>query len=85
MAGAPGSASIGAGSAEVVIDLSEDARQTILLAVPLKLLCREDCQGLCPGCGVDLNREACRCADAPGGSPLGGLHEALKNRTLSEE
>ena len=68
-----------------VIDLSEDVRQTILLAVPFKLLCREDCRGLCPGCGADLNREACRCPEAPGESPLAGLREVLKNRTLSEE
>ncbi len=68
-----------------VIDLSEDVRQTLLLAVPFKLLCREECRGLCPGCGADLNREACRCTDAPGESPLAGLREVLKNRTLSEE
>jgi len=68
-----------------VVDMSEDVRQTILLAVPLKLLCREDCRGLCPGCGADLNREACRCLEAPGESPLAGLREVLKNRTLSEE
>ena len=68
-----------------VIDLSEDVRQTILLAVPLKLLCSEECRGLCPGCGVDLNKEPCRCTDAQGDHPLGGLREALKHRTLSEE
>jgi len=68
-----------------VIDLSEDVRQTILLAVPFKLLCSEDCRGLCPGCGADLNREACRCMEVPGESPLESLREVLKNRTLSEE
>lgn len=47
-----------------VIDISDDVRQTILLAVPLKLLCREDCRGLCAGCGVNLNSEACRCEAA---------------------
>ncbi|MBP1678193.1 MAG: hypothetical protein H6Q29_104 [Bacteroidetes bacterium] len=70
---------------QAVVDLTEDVRQTILLAVPFKLLCREDCRGLCPGCGADLNREPCRCADAPGEPPLQSLREALKNRTLSEE
>jgi uncharacterized protein len=68
-----------------VIDLTEDVRQTILLAVPFKLLCREECRGLCPRCGVDLNREECRCPKETGESPLGSLREALKNRTLSEE
>ena len=47
-----------------VIDISEDVRQTILLAVPLKLLCRDDCRGLCAGCGANLNTEACRCEAA---------------------
>ena len=44
-----------------IIDLSEDVRQTVLLAVPLKLLCRPDCKGLCPRCGADLNSEPCTC------------------------
>jgi len=44
-----------------VIDLSEDVRQTVLLAVPLKLLCRPECKGLCPRCGADLNSGFCTC------------------------
>lgn len=44
-----------------VIDLTDDVRQTVVLAVPLKLLCRPDCRGLCPGCGTDLNTGACNC------------------------
>jgi uncharacterized protein len=44
-----------------VIDLSDDVRQTVLLAVPLKLLCSNACKGLCPRCGADLNKEACTC------------------------
>ena len=43
------------------IDIGEDAREYILLAVPLKLLCRGDCAGLCSTCGANLNREACSC------------------------
>ncbi len=44
-----------------VIDITEDVRQTVLIAVPLKLLCREDCLGLCPHCGKDLNEGPCGC------------------------
>jgi len=33
------------------------------LAVPMKPLCREDCQGLCPSCGADLNAGTCDCKD----------------------
>ncbi len=45
-----------------MIDLGEDVRQMIVLSVPLKLLCREDCRGLCPHCGKNLNTGACDCA-----------------------
>ncbi len=41
--------------------LDEAIREQVLLAVPLKALCREDCQGLCPQCGANRNREQCGC------------------------
>src|SRR5712671_5369781 len=42
--------------------LLEDAlREQVLLAVPLKMLCRDDCKGLCPYCGKNLNESACSC------------------------
>lgn len=44
-----------------IIDIAEDVRQTVLLAVPLKLLCSEDCEGLCPRCGRNLNIGTCSC------------------------
>lgn len=37
------------------LDLGEPVREAISLAEPITLLCREDCRGLCPTCGVDLN------------------------------
>ena len=43
------------------IDLTEDIRDLLLLSLPAKLLCREDCHGLCAGCGANLNVENCRC------------------------
>lgn len=44
-----------------VIDMSEDVRQSVLLSVPLKLLCSEGCKGLCPTCGKNLNTGPCDC------------------------
>ena len=44
-----------------MIDLADDVRQTVVLAVPLKLLCKEECKGLCPRCGADLNKDSCIC------------------------
>jgi uncharacterized protein len=39
------------------LDLSAWAHDAVALALPDKILCREDCAGLCPVCGKDLNRE----------------------------
>lgn len=41
------------------IDIGEDVRQYTILALPLKMLCREDCAGLCPVCGINRNRATC--------------------------
>ena len=41
--------------------LEDVLRQQVLLALPLKVTCREDCKGLCPHCGKNLNEEQCSC------------------------
>jgi len=43
--------------------LEDTLREQVLLSVPLKTVCREDCKGLCPHCGKNLNEGACSCAD----------------------
>ena len=43
------------------IDLDELVREQLALNLPLRVLCKEDCRGLCPQCGADLNRETCGC------------------------
>ncbi len=43
------------------IDISNDVREYAMLAIPMKNLCKEDCKGLCPRCGKDLNTEQCTC------------------------
>lgn len=45
------------------INLGEDIRQEIIMRLPMKVLCREDCQGMCVQCGVNLNKEKCICKD----------------------
>ncbi|MGI9034279.1 MAG: metal-binding protein [Candidatus Aeolococcus gillhamiae] len=47
------------------IDLAPLAREAVLCALPLAPLCADDCAGLCPTCGIDLNNGACTCADTP--------------------
>ena len=43
------------------LDLDAPICDEILLSFPMRILCSDDCKGLCAGCGADLNREACRC------------------------
>jgi uncharacterized protein len=45
------------------VDLTSLIQDQILLALPPKGLCREECRGLCPRCGKNLNRETCDCSD----------------------
>ncbi len=46
-----------------ILDITEAVRQSLIVAVPMKPLCRPDCAGLCPECGVDRNRVSCHCQD----------------------
>lgn len=43
------------------LDLKDVLREQVLLAMPMQYLCREDCRGLCPHCGVNRNLVACSC------------------------
>lgn len=43
------------------IDFSQDAMDAIVLAIPSKCLCHEDCLGLCSNCGANLNEKSCSC------------------------
>ena len=43
------------------IDVDEIVKEQILLAVPTRMLCREDCKGICPECGIDKNTGECQC------------------------
>ena len=65
------------------LDLGEVVREQILLALPLKRLCREDCRGLCPACGQNRNLVACGCPppEEPGDPRLEPLRKLVdKNR-----
>jgi uncharacterized protein len=44
-----------------LIDLDPLVAEQILLQIPMKILCREDCKGLCPHCGISLNQHSCQC------------------------
>lgn len=42
--------------------LEDVLREQVLLALPLKITCRENCKGLCPQCGKNMNQEQCSCS-----------------------
>lgn len=46
---------------KLVLDVTDDIRQEILLSYPIRFLCKEECLGLCPQCGKNLNFSACEC------------------------
>lgn len=62
--------------------LEDVLREQVLLALPLRAICREDCKGLCPHCGKNLNLEQCNCAEPledPRWSALKEIREKLEH------
>lgn len=51
---------------EHTITLDENIRDTLILEHPMKMLCRQDCKGLCFHCGKNLNEGPCECGEKKG-------------------
>ena len=66
------------------VDLSEIIRDALILEAPMKILCRDDCQGICPGCGANLNTEKCSCHPVATDERWHALAK-LKEKMLAEE
>ena len=45
------------------LDLDDVCGSNIILSMPTRFLCRDDCKGLCPGCGANLNNSVCSCGE----------------------
>jgi uncharacterized protein len=66
------------------IDLEPMLRDVIALALPLHPLCRQDCRGMCPRCGTDLNAGGCSCTEDesdPRWAPLDALRARLEEHS----
>ena len=63
-----------------ILDLREAIRQNLVLALPTKALCREDCAGLCDRCGKDLNEGPCDCAPEAGDERFAALRALLEQQ-----
>ncbi|MGD2144540.1 MAG: DUF177 domain-containing protein [Anaerolineae bacterium] len=59
------------------LDLAPLVRELAWLGIPMKHLCDPECEGLCPHCGVNLNRESCRCKEIHVDPRLAPLRELL--------
>lgn len=55
------------------LDLAETALEQLILTLPMRPLCREDCRGLCPVCGGNRNQASCSCRDGDGDHPFKDL------------
>jgi uncharacterized protein len=58
-----------------LMDLTEPVRQALLVAMPMKPLCQEDCAGICPQCGANRNEVDCGHVDEPADNRWSGLRE----------
>lgn len=55
------------------VDITVDLREDILLHVPGFPVCNEECKGVCPQCGADLNKSSCECKKKEGPNPWSAL------------
>ena len=68
-----------------VLDFAEMLREQFYLALPMRPLCREDCKGLCPHCGMNLNTGTCNCEVRWQDPRLAGLQSLLKSPGRTED
>ena len=54
-------------------------REAVILELPMRFLCSEDCKGLCPGCGSNLNNGPCDCVKTEGDQRWAPLKKLLNN------
>lgn len=68
---------------ETTYDLYPRVREAVILEIPIKLLCREDCGGVCRKCGANLNEGECGCDPGIGDPRWGALKKFLngENKT----
>jgi uncharacterized protein len=64
-----------------VLDLADMLREQFYLALPMRPLCRPDCQGLCPSCGIDRNVDTCQCQTDWVDPRLSGLKALVTRKT----
>jgi len=64
---------------QIEIDLMSNIYEHLILSIPMKSICKEECQGLCSECGVDLNNTKCSCHE----NKIDPRWESLKNLKIN--
>jgi len=62
------------------IDITSDVRDHLIFLHPQKYLCSEECKGLCPQCGMNLNTGSCTCSEKSGDTKFSPLKDWLKDK-----
>jgi len=62
------------------IDLTQTVYDQMMLSLPLVRLCREDCRGICPQCGINRNKKNCQCSDKDSVDPRLAVLKTLKDK-----
>ncbi|MTV47660.1 hypothetical protein GJ688_01525 [Heliobacillus mobilis] len=70
---------------ERVLDLSPALHDALVLALPMKVLCQEDCPGLCPHCGALLEEGPCGCSEGPADPRMAPLLALLNGNERSQK
>ena len=66
--------------------LEDVLREQVLLSLPVRTLCKPDCKGLCPRCGINRNSQACTCTgDDPRWEALAGLRSRIESKEDSPQ
>ncbi|MGI6216710.1 MAG: YceD family protein [Coriobacteriales bacterium] len=69
-----------------VIDLAPEIYSAIIVEIPTIFLCKDDCKGLCPTCGANLNYETCDCANKiDEDNPFSVLKDLFKDENMNNE
>lgn len=63
-----------------ILDTDDLLKEQLLLSVPMKPLCSNECMGICPHCGADLNITRCNCIASETDSRLAALKQLLKRK-----
>ena len=66
---------------EYDIPLASVVEEHLLLSLPMKPLCKEECKGLCPKCGTNRNEEDCKCLESIEGSPFDCLKQFVVQKS----